>query len=246
MFSSIFGRINANGTKLFPRSDTSGDMDDYIHREYLHDASALHPLDDSVLEQTKTTPASSASSKIPFQGNESQNVNKGDHVRREDSLRICRRFLDNNSARSKSHGEIIISNHNSIEGYVRRKTLRKKGRKPAVSSWQRYWLQIWSNALIYFAPKSFKGSERSNFKRDPSKVCLLEGWLVRRIMEDTGGRKHVFELWNNTLATVYKFRTESAEAAELWVETIKRNVSCNDHLKASMLPPHNVNLMTFE
>lgn len=44
-----------------------------------------------------------------------------------------------------------------IEGCVRRKTVLKDGRKPAVASWQRYWLQLYSNSLLYFAPKSFKG-----------------------------------------------------------------------------------------
>lgn len=44
-----------------------------------------------------------------------------------------------------------------LQGSVRRKTLLKNGKKPAVASWQRYWLQIWSNSLLYFGPKSFKG-----------------------------------------------------------------------------------------
>ena len=45
----------------------------------------------------------------------------------------------------------------SFQGCVRRKTVLKDFRKPTVSSWQRYWLQIWANSLVYFPPKSFKG-----------------------------------------------------------------------------------------
>lgn len=45
----------------------------------------------------------------------------------------------------------------SMQGCVRRKTILKHGRKPAVASWQRYWLQIWASSLTYFLPKSFKG-----------------------------------------------------------------------------------------
>lgn len=45
----------------------------------------------------------------------------------------------------------------SFQGCVRRKTVLKDGRKPTVASWQRYWLQIWANSLVYFPPKSFKG-----------------------------------------------------------------------------------------
>lgn len=44
-----------------------------------------------------------------------------------------------------------------FQGCLRRKTLMKHRRKPTVSSWQRYWVQIWANSLVYFAPKSFKG-----------------------------------------------------------------------------------------
>lgn len=45
----------------------------------------------------------------------------------------------------------------NFQGCVRRKTVLKDGKKPAVASWQRYWLQIWANSLVYFPPKSFKG-----------------------------------------------------------------------------------------
>lgn len=45
----------------------------------------------------------------------------------------------------------------SFQGCVRRKTVLKDGKKPTVASWQRYWLQIWANSLVYFPPKSFKG-----------------------------------------------------------------------------------------
>lgn len=47
--------------------------------------------------------------------------------------------------------------HASFQGCVRRKTVLKEFRKPTVGSWQRYWLQIWANSLVYFPPKSFKG-----------------------------------------------------------------------------------------
>ena len=49
------------------------------------------------------------------------------------------------------------------QGCVRRKTVLKDGRKPAVASWQRYWLQIWANSLVYFPPKSFKGYVHFSF-----------------------------------------------------------------------------------
>lgn len=49
------------------------------------------------------------------------------------------------------------SHETVMEGCVRRKTVLKEGRKPAVASWQRYWIELFPNSLLYFAPKSFKG-----------------------------------------------------------------------------------------
>lgn len=61
---------------------------------------------------------------------------------------------------SNSSGANALDSPNesvSFQGSLRRKTVLKEGKKPTVASWQRYWLELWSNSLVYFAPKSFKG-----------------------------------------------------------------------------------------
>ncbi|CAD7013324.1 ras-specific guanine nucleotide-releasing factor RalGPS1 [Ceratitis capitata] len=128
---------------------------------------------------------------------------------------------------------------NCIQGCVRRKTVQKEGRKPAVASWQRYWLQIWANSLVYFPPKSFKGSERSDFKREPCKVCPLDGWFAQVV--DNTKHKNSFELYHRTLGTIYKFRTDSAQATQLWTTTI-----CKVAMQRSAPKPLPINLMSFE
>lgn len=45
----------------------------------------------------------------------------------------------------------------SLQGCLRRKTLMRCGRKPTVAAWQRYWVQLWASALVFYLPKTFKG-----------------------------------------------------------------------------------------
>lgn len=130
---------------------------------------------------------------------------------------------------------------NTLQGCVRRKTVQKEGRKPAVASWQRYWLQIWANSLVYFPPKSFKGSERSDFKREPCKVCPLDGWFAHVVINPK--HKNTFELYHRSLGTVYKFRTDSPQTTQLWCSTICK-VALQQSARVQKALP--INLMSFE
>ncbi|XP_032590461.1 ras-specific guanine nucleotide-releasing factor RalGPS1 isoform X2 [Drosophila grimshawi] len=126
----------------------------------------------------------------------------------------------------------------AMQGCLRRKTVQKEGRKPAVASWQRYWVQIWANSLVYFPPKSFKGSDRGDFKREPCKVCPLEGWYAQ--VSDNTKHKNTFEIYHRTLGTVYKFRTDSPQMTHLWTNAICK-------LATTRVPkPLPANLMSFE
>ncbi|XP_042230683.1 ras-specific guanine nucleotide-releasing factor RalGPS2-like [Homarus americanus] len=37
-----------------------------------------------------------------------------------------------------------------VQGPLRRKTVIKDGRRPAVAAWHRYWVQLWGGALVYY------------------------------------------------------------------------------------------------
>lgn len=147
------------------------------------------------------------------------------------------------------------------QGCIRRKTLLKEGRKPAVASWQRYWLQVWANHLVFFPPKTFKGwdlgnkrrncgithklllcrNERTDFKREPCKVCPLDGWHV----EQLEGQQHAnsFQLINVSLNTVYKFRTSTTIQASVWVDVLHHIITVHQNAEPRPIP---VNLMSFE
>lgn len=132
----------------------------------------------------------------------------------------------------------ILIDSQSFQGCVRRKTVLRDGRKPAVASWQRYWLQIWANSLVYFPPKSFKGTDRNDFKREPCKVCPLDGWSAQRL--ENPKHKNSFELFNPASGTVYKFRTDCPKMAILWMEAIRRAA------QRTIEKPVPINLMSFE
>lgn len=79
-----------------------------------------------------------------------------------------------------------------LQGCLRRKTVQKSGRKPAVAAWQRYWVQVRGSSMVYFPAKGFKGSERADFKREPCKVLALTGLRVALIQ--SGSPPDLFQL----------------------------------------------------
>lgn len=141
---------------------------------------------------------------------------------------------------SNSSGANALDSPNesvSFQGSLRRKTVLKEGKKPTVASWQRYWLELWSNSLVYFAPKSFKGTERSDYKREPCKICSLDGWTVE--LTENSSQTNTFQLKNQTLGNIYKFRCSSHDLTILWLKKLKE---ATGHVQK----PLPANLMSFE
>ncbi|XP_038216438.1 ras-specific guanine nucleotide-releasing factor RalGPS1 isoform X2 [Zerene cesonia] len=123
------------------------------------------------------------------------------------------------------------------QSYVRRKTIVKDGRKISLSSWQRYWLQITANIMIFFASKSFKGTTRSDFSKERCKVLTLHaGW--RALWLETEAND-AFQLVDQHAHTVYKFKTGSEATARQWVTKI-------NSVTNKMVQPLPANLMSFE
>lgn len=119
---------------------------------------SFHLLDDSEIEELGNGQlVPSPTRELPLQA--SQQVD-------EDSTLLTRSAEDSSCSEDQTC---------PLQGCLRRKTVLKDGRKPTVTSWQRYWIKVWSYSLIYFSPKSFKGHQRSDFKREPCKIVSIAG-----------------------------------------------------------------------
>ncbi|KAJ8959295.1 hypothetical protein NQ318_021981 [Aromia moschata] len=185
---------------------------------------ALHLLDDSELEDPRVTPLNQSnlplpSPDLPLQASQSS----------ADNCTLLTRFSEDSIS---SEENVCV-----MQGCVRRKTVLKDGKKPTVASWQRYWLQIWSTSLVYFSPKSFKGHNRADFKREPCKLSSLVGCQV--ILGDNALQPDTFQIVDHQRGNIYKFRAGSRAAAERWFHYVQQAAS-GGH---SPLPS---NLMSFE
>nr|XP_051711002.1 ras-specific guanine nucleotide-releasing factor RalGPS1 isoform X8 [Oryctolagus cuniculus] len=102
----------------------------------------------------------------------------------------------------------------TIEGPLRRKTLLKEGRKPALSSWTRYWVILSGSTLLYYGAKSLRGTDRKHYKSTPGKKVSIVGWMAQ--LPDDPAHPDVFQLNNPDKGNVYKFQTGSRFHAILW------------------------------
>ncbi|MGH0124865.1 UNVERIFIED_CONTAM: hypothetical protein FKN15_017155, partial [Acipenser sinensis] len=102
----------------------------------------------------------------------------------------------------------------AIEGPLRRKTLLKEGKKPALSSWSRYWITLSGSTLQYYGSKALRATERKHYKSTPCKKVLVIGWMV--VLPDDPEHPDIFQLNDPDKGNVYKFQTGSRFHAILW------------------------------
>ncbi|XP_047280099.1 ras-specific guanine nucleotide-releasing factor RalGPS1 isoform X27 [Homo sapiens] len=141
-----------------------------------------------------------------------------------------------NSPRTRScvyspTGPCICSLGNSaavptMEGPLRRKTLLKEGRKPALSSWTRYWVILSGSTLLYYGAKSLRGTDR--------KHVSIVGWMVQ--LPDDPEHPDIFQLNNPDKGNVYKFQTGSRFHAILWHKHLDDACKSNRPQEAGAAP----------
>ncbi|XP_025197250.1 ras-specific guanine nucleotide-releasing factor RalGPS1-like isoform X3 [Melanaphis sacchari] len=138
---------------------------------------------------------------------------------------------------SPSHRTLKGAHKISLESCLRRKVVLKNGRKPAVTTWQRYWIQLWASVLIYYSPKSFKGCNRNDFKREPCKLCPLKGCTI-----SLGDNPDTFLIKYPDQRNTYKFRAESDNTALQWYRRLY-HAAQSVHQPDTKLPD---NLISFD
>ncbi|XP_047280107.1 ras-specific guanine nucleotide-releasing factor RalGPS1 isoform X34 [Homo sapiens] len=149
-----------------------------------------------------------------------------------------------NSPRTRScvyspTGPCICSLGNSaavptMEGPLRRKTLLKEGRKPALSSWTRYWVILSGSTLLYYGAKSLRGTDRKHYKSTPGKKVSIVGWMVQ--LPDDPEHPDIFQLNNPDKGNVYKFQTGSRFHAILWHKHLDDACKSNRPQEAGAAP----------
>ncbi|XP_055515767.1 ras-specific guanine nucleotide-releasing factor RalGPS1 isoform X2 [Leucoraja erinacea] len=187
-----------------------------------------HLLDDSVLEShspAKNQEAPIFANGVSIGSSESSEFSEEHSSGLESPTDTCSYHL------SGTNGTI------TIEGLLRRKTLLKEGKKPALSSWTRYWLILSGSLLLYYSAKSLRATERKHFKSSPSKKVSVAGWMV--VLPDDPEHPDIFQLSDPDKGNVYKFQTSSRFHAILWHKHLDDACKSNRPL----LP---TNLMSFE
>ncbi|XP_055964854.1 ras-specific guanine nucleotide-releasing factor RalGPS1 isoform X3 [Sorex fumeus] len=218
---------------------------------------ARHLLDDSVLESRSPRRALAASSAatngLSLGSSESSEFSEEMSAGLESRGRLYATLGPNwrvpvrNSPRTRScayspTGPCICALGSSVaaptmEGPLRRKTLLKEGRKPALSSWTRYWVILAGSTLLYYGAKSLRGTDRKHYKSTPGKKVSVVGWMVQ--LPDDPEHPDIFQLNNPDKGNVYKFQTGSRFHAILWHKHL-------DDACKSNRPQVPANLMSFE
>lgn len=108
------------------------------------------------------------------------------------------------------------------QGYIKRKTVLKEGKKPTLATWVRYWVILNSTSLIFYSSKSLRGCSRSHFKSTPTKCISLRSSLINVKLDEEACSMDTFILTDDNDKTVYKFKTNTQLEAITWCREISQ------------------------
>ncbi|XP_030853326.1 ras-specific guanine nucleotide-releasing factor RalGPS2-like isoform X2 [Strongylocentrotus purpuratus] len=189
-----------------------------------------HLLDDSLLEETTSSIRPSVSSSI-------EGSSEGSEFSDDQDVWL------NNGSVTESCEDLVSSiidipqNLFTLNACLKRKPIRKAGRKLSVTSWTRFWVGLWGTNLVHYAAKSFNSIERAHFKSKPCKVFSISDWMVS--MPETK-HSNVILLTDPNTGNSYKYKAQSYSVACAWVRNL------DEATKKKRGPKTPANLMSFE
>ncbi|XP_072016112.1 ras-specific guanine nucleotide-releasing factor RalGPS1-like isoform X2 [Amphiura filiformis] len=131
----------------------------------------------------------------------------------------------------------VPQNSFTLQGYLKRKSVMKNGRKLSVTSWTRFWVGLWGTNLVHYGAKHFGGHDRNDFKAKPCKIVSISDWMV--ILPETRSN-NVILLTDASSGTSYKYKANAYSAACQWIRHL------DEATKKNKGPKTPANLMTFE
>lgn len=199
-----------------------------------------HLLDDSLLEHI-TTPVlkqSVSSSKDGSVNGMSIGSSEGSELSEDQEVWINPDGSVTESCEDLVHNIPEISQSSfTFSSMLKRKVVRKAGRKLSVTSWSKYWIGLWGTNLLHYSAKHFNSTERSDFKSKPCKMFSVSEWLVT--MPDSS-KENTILLTDPSTGNAYKYRANTYSIACQWIRHL--DAATKKH-KGTKTP---ANLMSFE
>lgn len=155
----------------------------------------------------------------------SDSMLNSNHLTYENSANDTDR-TDNELDNESGSNSLLPSNLLNIryQGYLKRKTLLKEGKKPTLATWVRYWVILNSTSLIFYSSKSLRGCSRSHFKSTPTKCISLRSSLISVKLDEETCTMDSFLLTDDNDKTIYKFKTNTQLEAITWCREINQTL----------------------
>ncbi|XP_046844182.1 ras-specific guanine nucleotide-releasing factor RalGPS2-like [Xenia sp. Carnegie-2017] len=124
------------------------------------------------------------------------------------------------------------------EDCLKRKAYLKKGKRPAFSSWKRYWVGLCGSYLYFFRPRrTLSGNVRNSYKQTAhGRPFLLTDWKITLLRDNV---RSFFQLENKDSGYIYRFYSQTDINTQTWYNLLK------DQIERELYKPPQ-NLISFD
>ncbi|XP_065575373.1 ras-specific guanine nucleotide-releasing factor RalGPS2-like isoform X2 [Artemia franciscana] len=123
-----------------------------------------------------------------------------------------------------------------IEGCVRRRAIKKRGKAPGTSFWGCFWAQVRHRQLLLFPKKLFTNwpIKKGDFKEKSLEPIHLTEW---EILPEGDSHPEGIVMTNTKTGDVYKYRVADSTAANNWLDklTLASRISREDSVTSDLI-----------